>query len=486
MGTVCKLLILCAGVTFGAAGARAEEATPQVADRLTATLQTYLGKVPGVVAVAAAGGRYEVTLDMLPLAERVLAGAGRAEATPLVLALTDRGDGTWDVALDQAFGLTLDVPGETNVVIGIDQVRMSGVFDESLRAMRQSVADLSGIAITQTVPVPDEGQMVSRQTIAAAHLETEAVAAAAGGVDLTSATVMTDLLQVQTLPMSADAAPMEIGFATGRYAADSAMTGLRTDALLDVLAWLVAHPSRADIAAEQDGLRRVLTAALPLLEGARSTGEFSDLSVQTPVGTIALRRATTASEASGIVADAHLATSGTMEGLVLPPGLVPGWSEGLVPQDLTLAVEVTGVDLAGPAAILIGAFDLTRPEPFDGSVTDPLLAALLPTGMAQVALAPGTLTAPLFQLGYDGDLAVGPGAMPVGQATVTLQGHDKAVAALEQAPAPDVAQLLQMLGVARGLAQQDGDLLTWAFSLPGDGRVLLNGMDLAAFPGVAP
>lgn len=485
MGSVCKLLILCAGVTLGAAGARAEEATRQGADRLTATLQTYLGKVPGVVAVAVAGDSYEVTLDMLPLAERALAGAGRAEATPLVLALTDRGDGTWGVALDQAFRLSLDVPGQTQMDIGVDRVRMSGVFDESLRAMRQSVADLSGIAITQTVPVPDAGEMTSRQTIAAARLETEAVAAAVG-VDLTSATVMTDLVQVQTLPVSADAAPMEIGFATGRYVADSAMEGLRTDALLDVLAWLVAHPSRADIAAEQEGLRRVLTAALPLMEGARSTGEVSDLSVQTPVGTFALRRATTASEASGIVADAHLATSGTMEGLVLPPGLVPGWSEGLVPQDLTLAVAVTGVDLAGPAAILIGAFDLTRPEPFDGSLMDPLLAALLPSGMAQVVLAPGSLTAPLFQLGYDGDLSVGPGAMPVGQATVTLQGHDRTVAALEQAPAPDVAQVLQMLGVARGLAQQDGDLLTWAFSLPGDGRVLLNGMDLAALPGMAP
>jgi hypothetical protein len=345
---------------------------------------------------------------------------------------------------------------------------------------------MAGVSLVQTTTLPDQGEAVSRQAVATLRMEADAVAAAGGGVDLTTATAMAGLSQVQTMPLEAGGMPLELGITAARYEARGAARGLRTAAVLDLLAWMVARPSVDDIVGTQDELRGVLTAALPVMDSATSAGEVTDLALDSPVGTFALRRATTTNEVSGIVAEGRFRSAGAIEGLVLPPGLVPDWAAGLVPQDLSLDVTVTGFDLAAPAAILIGAFDLTAPEPLDDTILDPLLAALLPRGAVQVVLAPGRVVAPQAELGYAGDLSAGPVAMPEGQAQVTLRGYDAVLAALDAAPAEEVAEVRQGLGMAWGLAEKGDGLLTWEFRLGADGRLMLNGMDMGLLAGEGP
>lgn len=482
MRVLCGALVLCTALGK-VAGLQAEEATPQGAARLTETFQTYLGRSPGVVTVTAEGATYALRLDATPVLAPLRDGVGRVTMTPLVADLTDRGDGTWDVAVEQALALSLEVPGQSTLDVTVEQFRMTGLFDEGLRAMRRSVTDMAGLSLVQTTSLPDQGEAVSRQAVATLRIEADAVAAAGGGVDLATATAMAGLSQVQTMPLEAGGVPLELGITAARYQSDGVVRALRTAALLDMLAWMVAHASADDIVASQEDLRAVLTAAMPLMDSVASASEITDLALDSPVGRFALRRATAASEMSGLVAEGRFRTAGTIEGLVLPPGPVPDWAAGLVPQDLSLDLTVTGFDLAAPAAILIGAFDLGAPEPLDDSILDPLLAALLPRGAVQVVLAPGRLVAPQVELGYEGDLSAGPVAMPEGQARVTLRGYDAVLAALDAAPAEEVAGVRQGLGMAWGLAEKGDDLLTWDFRLSADGRLMLNGMDMGLMSG---
>jgi hypothetical protein len=486
MRAFCGALVLCTALGPVAGALRAEEATPQGAARLTETLQTYLGRSPGVVTVTAEGAGYAVRLDPTPVLSALQDGAGSLRMTPLVADLTNRGDGTWDVVMDQAFSLSLEVAGEvtgpSSFEVAVEKIRMTGVFDESLRSMRRSVTDMAGLSVVQITALPDQGEATSRQAVATLRVETDA-AAGGGGVDLTTATAMTGLSQVQTLPLEQGGAPLELRSTAARYQADGVVRGLRTAAVLDTLAWLVAHPSAGEIVAGQEELRGHLTAALPLMDGATSTSEVVFLELDSPVGTFALSRVTTASELSGIVAEGRFRSAGTLEGLELPSEMVPYWATGLVPQSLSLDLSVTGFDLAAPAAILIGTFDLTAPEPLDDAITAPLLAALLPRGGVQLALAPGQLTAPQFELGFGGDLSLGPGTVPDGKARVTLRGYEDINEALDAAPRQEVEQFRQGLGMAWGLAEKGDGLLTWDFRLTADGRVMLNGMDMGPILG---
>lgn len=485
MKAFCGALVLCTALC-PVAGLHAEEATPQGAARLTETLQAYLGRNPGLVTVTAEGASYELRLDAVPLLSGMPDGLGSVRMTPLVADLTDRGDGTWDVAMDQAFELSVAVAGQSALDVTVEEVRVTGVFDESLRAMRWSVTDMTGLSILQSATLPDGGEASTRQTVASLHLESDAVAAGRGGVDLIAVTTMTDLSQVDVLPRDpGGGVPFEVTTSIGRYQADSLTRGLRTAEILDVVAWLVAHPSAEEVVAAQEEMRGLLSAAMPLLDGARAIGEISDVAVASPFGTFGLRRATTASEVSGIVAAGRARFGGTLEGLELPPAILPVSAE-VIPQDISLDVEVTGFDLAGPAAILIGAFDLSRPEPLEATILEPLTRALLPGGVVRATLAPGRMTAPLFELGYDGNLTLGPAALPVGRASVTLQGFDALYSALQDAPGPEGADLLQSLSFARGMARQGDDLLTWDFALTSDGHLTLNGADLGPMAGEDP
>lgn len=484
-----KALVLCAA--FGAAaGLRAEEATPQGAARLTETLQTYLGRGPGVVTVIAEGATYAVRLDATPLLSPIFEGVGSVRVTPLLADLTERGDGTWDVAMDQAFELEIDVPGQSLLQVSVADVRVTGLFDEDLRTMSRLVADMSGLSTRQFAALPEAGETSSFQTEATAHFEADSIAGAGGGVDSALLFAMTGISQLQTRPITPGAAPVEVDVSMARYQAASMVRGLRTGEVLALLAWLVAHPSSAAIITGQDELRGVLTAALPLVDRMTWSAEGDDILIESQPFAFRLRRIVTEGEVSGIVAEGRFRWAAALEGLALPPGRVPDWATELVPQDLTLDVAVDGFDLAAPAAILIAGFDLTAPEPLTESILGPLTAAFLPEGTVQVALAPGRTASPLFELGYRSDMRLGPAAMPEGEATDTLRGYDAILAALDAAPAEEVAEARQGLGMAWGLAERGDDLLSWTFTLTADGRILLNGMDMGPMlggqPGAAP
>jgi hypothetical protein len=249
--------------------------------------------------------------------------------------------------------------------------------------------------------------------------------------------------------------------------------------ILQLAAWATAHPDDAALQADQAGLKALLVAAMPFFGNMQSTGTVDMLSVDTPMGAMGIEKLGFAVDVNGAVADGKFREGLSISGLTLPAGLVPDWAAPLVPQTLSLDVQVTDFDPAAAITAALSALDLpagtaTGPE-FDAK----LQAALLPKGTVTITLNPGSLTGADYELTYEGGMVVGPETeLPTGKATVTLTGADALTAALNAAPDDMKAQAMMGFGMAQGMAKAEGDKLIWEIDAATPGALSVNGMAL--------
>lgn len=464
--------------------ALAGPATPEEGARLTALFQTYIGAEPGVVTVEPAGDAYTVTLDFAPLIAKASADTFSGTVTPYVMTLTDMGDGTWATVTDQAFAADFSAPGVSEFSYKMASLKGTGVFDEALKAFTSSRSDFTDISISQTVTVPDMPPSASSTSAASGFYESAAAAGADGGVDSTITYALTDYAQTMAIPGALGEPASDVVISAASYGGEGALTGFEPAAFYKLIAWFVAHPSPDAIKADQAGLKAVLTEGMPFFQNLNTTGGMQNATISTPVGVFTVANVGIDVEANGLV-DAGLVREGiTLSGLTIPEGLAPAWSAGLVPSNVAFDVTVSGFNAAAPAAALIAAFDLTKPDPVDPALQGPLMAAFMPNGTVDIKLAPGAVSSDMYNLTYEGAMTAGPGGIPVGKATITMTGMAAVMAALQAAPPEVGGQMGPMLGMAQGMAQPGADgALVWQIDASTPGTLLVNGTDLMMMMG---
>jgi hypothetical protein len=228
-------------------------------------------------------------------------------------------------------------------------------------------------------------------------------------------------------------------------------------------------------------LKAALEAALPVFQRYEITGTYQGISVMTQVGPVGMDALDFTYDLTGAVPDGSLRQVVGMKGLTLPDGLVPGWAVPLVPSDVSLDVEVAGLDLSAAARLGLDLLELpplATPPPTFG---DQMLAALLPDGVAKITLAPGEVKAPAYRLIYEGAMTVGPTQPePVIRARIGLTGMDGIASALQAAPPEAGMQGSALaLATARGLAKPGGEgELVWEIETDATGAVRVNGQDV--------
>lgn len=464
--------------------AAAAPATPEGAAALLATLQTYLGSAPGVVTVQPEGEVYGVKLDFAPLLAKLPAEGFEASITPLEFKLTDNGDGIWGVTEDQSITAAFKLPGEAEMSLYITHLSSAGTFDANLGAFSASTADATNISFTQTTSDPAMGMTTATYQIAAMHSEGSGVANATAGVDLAMTYLFSDISEAFEMPsMAPDQAPMALTARVASYASDATITGLRPQAIYQLLAFAVANPSPEAFDAGWPELKTILTGAIPLFDHMQTRDKLLGLSVASPLGTFGLAEMGIQIEANGVVADGMLREAFTLTGLTMPEGLVPDWAIDLVPQTLSLDVKVAGFD---PASFAMKAMEMVDASHKGGMVEipeDAFMAALLPKGTVEVTLAPGATTSAIYTLGYEGSLVAGP-AMAKGHATVTMTGLAAVREAVKSAPEDLGMQAAPVLGAAEGIAKRgENGALTWDLELTEAGGLMVNGIDMAAMGG---
>lgn len=474
-----KKLALALVPFFFASPALAEPATQQGVERLTQVFQTYFGPSADVVSVLANGDVYDLIFDVQPLIAQGAEAALSGSVSPLAMQLVDRGDGTWGVSLDQPVVIDLSVPNSFDLREDIARLSFTGTFDETLMAFSTAKSAFSGLTLVQTLYTADAPPQKIEMALTEGALESTARAAAAGGTDFDATLTAFGLTETMTTPVMTGEPAMPITIKAESLSQTVTGSQFMGAQILQLAAWVTAHPDDAAMQADQAGLKTLLVAAMPFFGNMQATGIVDMLSVDTPMGAMGIEKLGFAVDVNGAVADGKFREGLSISGLTLPAGLVPDWAAPLVPQAMSLDVQITDFDPAAAITAALSALDLppgtaTGPE-FDAK----LQAALLPKGTVTITLNPGSLIGAGYELTYEGDMVVGPDTeIPTGKATVTLTGADALTAALNAAPDDMKAQAMMGFGMAQGMAKAEGDTLIWEIDAATPGALSVNGMAL--------
>ncbi|WP_104493420.1 hypothetical protein [Paracoccus denitrificans] len=470
-------------------------ATEEGALRLRGVFQTYFGGTEGVVSVTPQGESYELRIDPAPLLAQVPAEQAQVSVSALTYQLTDNGDGSWGVSEDQTFSWSVVVPKMFEQK-GSTKVESTGIWDEALMSFREQTSVMTDYVIdsVQYAPPlapdpeaeaqepPAEPQVISRDHQRTARMEMSLTGAPgkAGGVDQAMSFTAEGLEQSQEILMGPGGQPMQIQITAPGYDGSGQITGARTEGMLSLLAWFVAHPSGELIKGSQDALRDKLSAAMPLWDDLSMDATVRDLKIGSPLGEFGLASTKVTIGMSGATPDGRLQEQVALSGVTVPEGVLPSWVAPILPQEVTLDFTASDFDLAAPARMLIEGFDLTAEEPFAKLVPEQLQAALLPRGSFDLKLAPSQIKGDGYQIDYRADVAAGPAAPPSGSALITATGLDKVEEALAAAPPEQAGQPLMMLRMARAMAKPgaSGENV-WDIQMPeGGGPFTINGQPM--------
>lgn len=483
-----RLLLTTAAAAIPALSAAAAPATPEEAARLKAVFERYVSQpAPGEtsgVKVEPKGDAYALTIDL----KRAAAGLSSFGVTvdPYVTAMTlaPLPDGTWKVHSDDSPPLVLHV-GQQTMTFAAASSAFDGVFDPKLHTYASFRQEQTGYTSAQTAPTLDQNRRVDKivlsQTGTPADGGSTTIAA-----HYTAAGTAADIMfkPGPAAPVSGNPAvppPPRPGTSLAYTAPDSVadigIERLRVGSLLDLWAFLVAHPNHDSLVASQSDLKALLQAGLPLLDALKENGSLSTLAVTTPIGVVTAKTLGGSIDAAGLSGTGSLSTAISIADLAIPPGQLPPWSAGLVPKALDLHVALDGFHATEAAQSVVRDVDLSKDVVITPEQKEAASHLFWP-GAGTVTLAPSRLSTAALDLKMDGHAAMGP--TPSGSVTITGTGLDKEIAALQAQAAtdPGAGQILGPLVLAKNLAKPNPDgSLTWVIAF-GSGPLTINGATL--------
>jgi hypothetical protein len=465
--------------------ALAAAATPEEATRLVGVFQTYLGQEPGVVAVTPAGDSYDVKIDLAPLVAKIGQPNFSAEISPFVMTLTDQGGGKWLVTQDSPYSAAVKVPGQLDVTVKVGAMKSSSVFDQNISAFISSTYDIADLSADETITTPEAVSTHVAYGIKAMHYEMASTAVGPDTVDGTFHMALSGLTETVKGPVQQPGSmPLDITLTAETGTQDGTIKGMKSQALYRLIAWFVAHPSKEAIKANQAELKSLVSTGFPFFENVTAKGALQNLAVTTPVGPVGIASFGFDIGMNGVVANGMLHEGFQVEGLTLPPGLVPPFATDLVPQSFSLDFKVSEFDLADSAKVLLEIMDLNENKPLTPEEAAKLLTALLPKGAAEFSLGPSKVTSKLYDLDFEGRMTAGPVGMPLGTATIRAKGLDEVLKTLQAAPPEMAGQAIPGIIAAKGLAKTESDgTLSWKIENTISGSVLVNGIDLSKMSG---
>lgn len=263
---------------------------------------------------------------------------------------------------------------------------------------------------------------------------------------------------------------------------DTSFDGLKSHAALDLWAFMVAHPSRPDLAANEAALKQRVGEVVAGPVKLSQAVDFHKFSLQTPQGPFTM-------ESAKLGVKADTSTPGAVEehvafdGLTLPPGLVPAPYRDFAPTAADITVKASGFDVAAASAEAIADMHLDG----DGPPLSPEDRAKVWTKLiggrpVAIDVPPSHIVAPRLDLSVEGHVVYKDGR-PTGSFTLHMRNFDNTVAALKTLDPDTERKLVPALAMAKGLAKTDSDgVLTWVGELGPDGGMKVNGLPLGKAP----
>ena len=460
------------------AWALAPAATPEGAQKLMETLQTYFGKPangePTSLSVTPSGNEYKVTLDPSRLMKPMESLGIKIDMKPYELSVADQGDGTWWFSSSGIPGFSMKGPNGVDQQVRITNAKSEGVFDAALGIMRSGTYSVEQVAAIATTP-----QGTQNSSYGPLNYTMTGTARGSNAADM----VMKGTLGEYSMDMNVLTTPGKPGPGThiaiklSKADIDAKISELHGRDALDLWAFFVAHPSKPAMAEAQADLKALLRKLLPVMQGLTETVTFKELSVDTPIGMTGAKDVGFGVDISGAVPNAHYNFSLKAASLVLPKAAVPAWAGGFVPTLVDFAPQISGMDFAAAAKEAVEDFTLNGDKIISDADAFKIVQAIAPSGSVKISLANTHIASALLDVHVDGEMNVGP-AIQAGKASISATGVDAALEALKGAMGSDknAAQAFGALSIAKGLGKPGaGGALVWAVEVTPDHKITVNG-----------
>jgi hypothetical protein len=468
--------------------------SPDGAAKLQAFFATYLGKS---ATVTPADLGFWVAFDLAALSAPMKTAGFAFDPATVKYRVVEQDDGAWRAELSSFPDMVAHIhmqeggqPLDATETIAASGAKGQALIDPAIGFWRSVAGEAESLNVEATFPGIDEkfqfgGMKVSgtgqagadgavsatmTQTVANVgfklDVDPKAIKAVKGGSDAPAA----------------DAQPYSVTATTDQLSADIKLDGLKTHSLLDLWAFLVAHPTRAELAANEAAFKALVAAALASPAKFEETASLDKIATQIPQGQVTI-------DSAKFGASGALGPTGAFgerfeaSGLALPADLIPAPFAGFAPTAFAIGFRASGFDVASASAEMVADLRLAG----DGPEISPDDAAKIraklvgPDGVV-IDIEPSRLLAPLLDITLEGHI-VYKGAKPTGKLTVHMRNFDKTQAALKTLGPEVEKKVAPMLAMAKGLAKTDGDgSLTWVGEIGADGVMKVNGLPLGKSP----
>ncbi|MGD0763654.1 MAG: hypothetical protein ABR929_10815 [Roseiarcus sp.] len=479
------------GAPSASAAASDLPATPEGAQKLSAFFETYAGKpaagAPSSIVVTPESADYLVAVDIRALLAPLKAAGTSYDAAVVKFKVTEQGDGDWRVEMSDFPTVTAhskrgDVTADSTMVMyGFKSILLIDPAISWVRSGQASGDKFNGRAHGPGIDeaVIDTGPQQATMTSVAAPdgaLSTQ-VQETVGAFALTMA------VDPKALNPKSDAKPFNVDAKADNFTVDAKLGGVKPRPLLDLLAFLEAHPTRPELAADEASFKTLLTAALASQLSLDETIGMQKLTVQTPAGPVVVDSAKGGLGGAAAGSASRFEYRFSVDGLTLPPGLVPAAFHDLVPTSFDIGFKVSGFDLTAAGAEAIADMHLAGDAPpISEEDNAKFWAKAIRAGPLVVDVPPSHIVAPQLDIAFEGQVRY-QSDKPTGTFTVHMRNFDKTMAALKGLGPEAEAKLIPFLAMAKGLANTEGDgALTWVGELGADGMMRVNGLPLGKAP----
>jgi hypothetical protein len=468
---------------------------PDGAQKLQAFLATYLGKsAPATISPADPG--FSVACDLAALTEFFKTAGLTFDPATLKSHVVEQDDGLWRVEFANFPTMVAHVhmdergqPIDGTETFSADGAKGQALIDPAIGFWRNVTGEIQNFKVEVKLSGVDEAFQFG-------ELKIDGTNQAAGDGAVTATVTQTapnaafsfdvDPSAIKTAKPgdapAADAQPYSVAIKTGQFAANIKLDGLKTRPLLDLWAFLVAHPSRPELAANEAAFKSLLAVVLASQAKAEETASIEKIAAQIPQGQITI-------DSAKLGASGALGPTGAFSehfeanGLTLPATLIPAPFVGFAPTAFAIGFRASGFDVAAASTETLADLHLAGDGPAIAPDDEAKIHAKLigPDGIV-VDIEPSHIVAPLLDISFEGHI-VYKGGKPTGKVTVRMHDFDKTQAALKTL-GPDVEKkVAPALAMAKGLAKTDGDgSLTWVGEIGSDGVMKVNGLPLGKAP----
>lgn len=467
----------------------AAPATPEQADKIAKGIESYIGSKPGLVTVKPNGESYDVTVDYSAYGKMSSSG-NEFSLSPLHYKVSDSGGGKWSILMDEPVTgnfkfVSAAEPKQPSLEAKFNvQIKSVATYEESSGLFTESIADAKDMTLEESFSNPDGGVGNVQYTLRSMHQEMHA-ARQGDGVNAKMSGTMQDLVETINISGGNGTPPMAFTLSAAKGSQSADLKGMKIAPLKELVQFAVTHANDTNRKPLEDELRKLATQALPVFNRIVADTGMEQVTVETSIGQFKLDKATVNLAANGFVSNGEFSEGVAVEGLTLPPGLLPAFAVELLPQRVAFDVKLADFDLAEAAKVFIAEVDSSKAS--QPELDAKLAKVIVPSGKMTISTSTTEVSGKAYGVSLAGDMRVGPAVAPSGQGVIKAKGLDEIVKQLQSAP-PEAGTAQAVAGIlmAKGFGKVEGDSVTWNIEAQPGGAVLINGVDVSKLAGGPP